>query len=221
MTVGTHKIAVQERDSRQTGHISKELFCDWQAGRMKQPEEERFLGHIGVCTFCAGQLGNWMEEGILEITVAEEPGNVQELTSVTECSNQSHHPLLSEPPGYLKEEILHRTHQMDVQAALHLKETSQKMQLVLYSLKVGLAVMASIFLLMVTANVQNMDFEAVRTEQMQQQRKAREHDQQMDITGTLKQKSGEISTLLNNLSNGLFRIGMPEDENEINQEVTR
>ena len=68
MTVGTHKIAVQERESMQTGHISKELFCDWQAGRMKQPEEERFLGHIGVCTFCAGQFGNWMEEGILEIT---------------------------------------------------------------------------------------------------------------------------------------------------------
>jgi len=103
MTVGTHKIAVQERDSMQTGHISKELFCDWQAGRMKQPEEERFLGHIGVCTFCAGQLGNWMEEGILEITVAEEPGNVQELTSVTECSNQSHHPLLSEPPGFAQD----------------------------------------------------------------------------------------------------------------------
>lgn len=221
MTVGTHKIAVQKRDSLQTGHISRDLFCDWQAGRMKQPEEERFLGHIGICTFCAGQFANWTEEGILELTVSEEPDSVQELTSVTECSNQSQHPLLSEPPRYLKEEILHRTHQRNIQAAVHFKETSQKIQLVLYSLKVSLAVMASIFLLMVTSNVQNMDFEAVRTEQMQQQRKAWEHDQQMDITDTLKQKSGEISTLLNNLSNGLFRIGMPEDENEINQEVTR
>lgn len=220
MTAGTHKITIQKRDSLQTGHINKDLFCDWQAGRMKQPEEERFLGHIGVCTFCAEQFGNWMEEGILEITVPKEPGSDNELTSYTECSSQSEHPLLSEPPSYLKEEILHRTRQMDVQATLHLKETSQKMQLVLYSLKVGLAVMASIFLLMVTANVQDMDFKTVRTEQMQQ-REAREHDQQMDITDTLKQKSGEISTLLNNLSNGLFRIGMPEDEEEINQEVTR
>lgn len=220
MTAGTHKIAVQKRDSLQTGHISKDLFCDWQEGRMKQPEEERFLEHISVCTFCAEQFGNWMEEGILEITVPKEPGSDNELTSYTECSSQSEHPLLSEPPSYLKEEILHRTRQMDVQATLHLKETSQKMQLVLYSLKVGLAVMASIFLLMVTANVQDMDFETVRTEQMQQ-REVREHDQQMDITDTLKQKSGEISTLLNNLSNGLFRVGMPEDEKEINQEVTR
>ena len=220
MTAGTHKIAPQERDSLQSGHISKNLFCDWQAGRMKQPEEERFLGHIGVCTFCAEQFGNWMEEGILEITETAEPGKTCELTPYTECSSQSEHLLLSEPPSYLKEEILHRTRQMDVQATIHFKETSQKMQFVLYSLKVGLAVMASIFLLMVTANVQDMDFETVRTEQTQQ-REARKHDQQMDITDTLKQRSGEISTLLNNLSNGLFRIGMPEDEKEINQEVTR
>lgn len=221
MTAETHKIVAQERDSLQSGHISKDLFCDWQAGRMRQPEEERFLGHIGVCTFCADKFGSWMEEGILEFTESSEPGRADELTPYKDCSSQEEHSLLAEPPSYLKEEILRRTRQMDVQAAVHFKETSQKMQLVLYSLKVSLAVMASIFLLMVTANVQNMDFETVRTEQKQQQREAREHDQQMNITDTLKQKSGEISTLLNNLSNGLFRIGMPEDENEINQEVTR
>lgn len=220
MTADTHKIAAQESGSLQSGHISKNLFCDWQAGRMKQPEEERFLGHIGVCTFCADKFGSWMEEGMVEFTESSDLGRTDELTPYKERTIQEEHLLLSEPPSYLKEEILRRTRQMDVQAAVHFKETSQKMQLVLYSLKVSLAVMASIFLLMVTANVQNMDFETVRTEP-KQQREAWEHDHQMNITDTLKQKSGEITTLLNNLSNGLFRIGMPEDENEINQEVTR
>ncbi len=60
------------------------------------PEEEAaFLGHIGTCTFCAERFGDWMEAS------SDTPP----------------------APRYLKEEILSRAGQLDIQAARKLKET--------------------------------------------------------------------------------------------------
>ncbi len=89
----------------------------------------------------------------------------------------------------------------------------------IYSLKVGLAVTASIFLLTVTANVQNMDrdfSENYRTEQAQESQEREE-----SVVGRLKRHSKEITGLLNDISSGLFRIEMDDSVNERNQEVTR
>ncbi len=237
MTAGKQEHRKQEKNSLQRKHITKGLFLEWQAGNMEQAKEESFLEHIGACTFCAEQFGNWMEEGYPEITEAAQleefvvsvpsekrylentDGTEPEksLASVPFKENPQHlkYSLLSEPPSYLKEEILKRTRQMDVQAAMRLKETSKQMQLFMYSLKVGLAVVASIFLLIVTANVQNTDFETVHTQQTQEQRRETS-EMKISIANTLKQKSGEISSILNDLSNGLFRIETQEAEQERN-----
>lgn len=128
--------------------------------------------------------------------------------------------LPQEPPRYLKEEITQRTHQVDVQVSVQVKEKSRQIQLFLYSLKVGLAVMTSIFLLMLTANFRDFDTGAAREwrlERMQQQ----DAEGQMSITDTLNQKSGEISSFLNEVSNGLFRMDTEDREQRENQEVTR
>ncbi|MCI8484320.1 MAG: hypothetical protein HFH41_08275 [Lachnospiraceae bacterium] len=187
-----------------SAHITQKLFCDWQKGELREPEEKEFLGHIGACTFCAQQFGNWMEE------MLQEPD------------------FLEEPPGYLKEEIMERTKQMDVQASVKWKETSRQVQFMMYSLKVGLAVMASIFLLMVTANIPDMNLkvsENQRVEQMKERqeevRKKKEDREKGNITGRLRQRSREITNMLNDLSSGIFRIEMNDSENERNQEVTR
>lgn len=246
MTAGNHERTVQKKNSQEEVHISKAQFWNWQAGRLNSAEEERFLGHIGACTFCAGQFASWMEEGCagvedfvdlvpeagqfagtLDPLLTEleehsqsmsESGNFfpikQEgiLTAIKEdrTARQERNSLLAEPPAYLKEEILRRTRQMDVQAAVHIRETSRRVQFWMYSLKVGVAVMASIFLLMMTANVQNMDFETLRADQPRKQDVSKE----VRITDTLKQKSGEISSILNNLSNGLFRINTDQTDQE-------
>ena len=63
MTAGNHERTVQKKNSQEEVHISKAQFWNWQAGRLNSAEEERFLGHIGACTFCAGQFASWMEEG--------------------------------------------------------------------------------------------------------------------------------------------------------------
>ncbi len=199
--------AIRESGAFKNRHINVDLFCDWQTGRMGQHEEEKFLQHIGACTFCAQQFGEWMESGVADSEMSAG------LTPYSEHTVSWNRPLLSEPPAYLKEEILRRSRQIDVQASIRIKETSHKMQLLMYSLKVGLAVMASIFMLMMTSNMQNLGFDI--TQMQQEQRADRKNvSEEPGLTDTLKQKSGEISSFLNSLSNGLFRIETEETKQE-------
>ncbi len=206
----------QREPGLRTIHITRDLFCDWQEGKLKEPEETDFFTHVGACTFCAEQFGSWMEEGFLEY---EEPGRQMISDGESEKCQLFRKTVSEEPPRYLKEEILSRTRQLNVQASVKLKETSRQVQLMIYSLKVGLAVTASIFLLTVTANVQNMDrdfSENYRTEQAQESQEREE-----SVVGRLKRHSKEITGLLNDISSGLFRIEMDDSVNERNQEVTR
>ncbi len=155
------------------------------------------------------------------------------------CSQGGEGALWKEPPRYLKEEILTRTRQLDVKAAVKLKETSRQVQLMVYSLKVGFAVVASIFLLTITADIQNMNPELIGNQQPGQavelqgnqtsgQEQGMEESQTSgqaqglpenqkagqaegrkdggDIVSRLRQGSKEITGLLNELSNGLFRV---------------
>ncbi|MCI9492415.1 MAG: hypothetical protein HFH42_04700 [Lachnospiraceae bacterium] len=176
-----------------SAHITKDQFCNWQEGKLEGAKEEGFFAHIGACTFCAEQFGNWMEEGVLD-----------------------------EPPSYLKEEVMDRAHRLDIQASIKWKETSRQVQLALYSLKVGLAVVASIFLLTVTANVQDLDLGPSGSQQVEQSQDREESKKREEgVVGKLRRHSTEVTGLLNDLSRGIFRIGMDGSENERNQEVTR
>ena len=167
-----------------------------------------------------------MEEGLLEEARREQ-------FSGKEAEPEKKEPVfLEEPPRYLKEEILNRTRQLDVQASVKLKETSRQVQLMIYSLKVGLAVAASIFLLTLTSNVQHMELnlqlqENQQTEQekgesqQMSQEKGEEQRREESIAGKLRRGSKEITTILNELSSGVFRIDRDTSENKRNQEVTR
>ena len=53
----------------------------------------------------------------------------------------------AEPPAYLADEILQRVRQPDVVVAQRAHTTSKKMQLFLYSLKVSMALAASIYMI--------------------------------------------------------------------------
>ena len=73
---------------------------------------------------------------------------------------------------------------------------------------------------MLTANFQDLDAGAVREWRilrMQQQ----SAEEQISITDTLSRKSGEVSSFLNEISNGLFRMDTEEREQRENQEVMR
>lgn len=144
-----------------TQHITKEVFDNWQQGKLEGSQETEFLNHVGTCTFCAGKFADWMEEGLLE-----------------------------EPPAYLKEEITERTGQIDVQ-------TSKQIRLIVYSLKVGLAVAASIFLLTLTTGLQNMNLEVPKRQQN------RTESGRESVTVKLREGSNYIADTLNRLADGL------------------
>ncbi|EOS45968.1 hypothetical protein V1226_11300 [Lachnospiraceae bacterium JLR.KK009] len=200
-----------QMEAQKPAHISRDLFCDWQEGKLGTPEETDFFTHIGACTFCAGQFANWMEEGFLDeegLALGQAPnGSLGKGTP------------LMEPPKYLKEEIISRTRQLDVQAAVKIKETSKQVQLMVYSLKVGLAVAASVFLLTVTADIQNMGFgqpqqpQAPPGNQQAVQEEQKGQGAEGNLISRLRQGSKDITGLLNEFSNGLFRIEMDSSEN--------
>ncbi|WP_075719010.1 hypothetical protein [Roseburia sp. 499] len=152
-------------------HITREMFECWQQGKMEGQREEEFLRHTGTCTFCAEQFGIWMEENLME------------------------------PPAYLKEEITRRTRQIDVQTAVKVKQTSKQMQLMIYSLKVGLAVVASIFLLTVTSSIQNMNMEIPSPKSVTTET----HQEKESITDKLNRGSSFVTDALNQMTNGVFR----------------
>lgn len=158
---------------RKQQHFAKDIFDSWQQKKLNCQQEEEFLEHIGECTFCAEKFAGWMEE---EIQI--------------------------EPPAYLRDEISKRTRELDVQTAVKMKHTSEQMQLMIYSLKVGLGVAASIFLLTVTTSVQKMNIEIPRLQQSQMENK----EKRESLPDKLKRGSSFVAETLNEVSNNLFYI---------------
>lgn len=158
---------------RITGHISKEEWMKFSQGAMTPREEEELYTHVGTCTYCAEQFAN-----IVEVD------------------------FFAEPPKYLFEEIIDRSKRVDVQAAVTVQKTSKKMRLLFYSLKVGFAVAASIFLLTVTTAVQESSFELpevpVKTE--------------TSVVKKLNHGSSKITSRLQNITNQVFRFEWKEEK---------
>lgn len=155
-------------------HITKEEWMKFSQGRMSEQEEEELYNHVGCCTYCAEQFAN-----IVEID------------------------FFVEPPKYLYEEILERSKRADVQATVTVKKTSKRMKLLFYSLKVGFAVAASIFLLTMTTAVQQGAVEVPKEVPKKTE---------ISITKKLNDGSSKITNHLQNATNQIFEIRLKEEE---------
>lgn len=103
-----------------TGHVTEEWLQAWEQQELEEKEEQMFLLHIGICDYCAEQLAAYLEKDLME------------------------------PPKYLHGEILERSKDLDIQAARTVYQTSKRMRLFLYSLKVGFALAVSLLILFVS-----------------------------------------------------------------------
>lgn len=103
-----------------TTHLTEADFQKWERGILTPAETEAFLTHTASCAYCGDAWLAYMSR-------AEET--------------------LPEPPAYLADEILQRVHQPDVVIAQKAHTTSKRVQLALYSLKVGMALAASIYMI--------------------------------------------------------------------------
>lgn len=103
-------------------HITKENFIAFQYELMNASEKIEFLEHISNCNHCADQFAAMMSEDIIAA------------------------------PRDMKANILKATKRPDVMLAARARETSKKMQLLLYSLKVCTATVCALLLLALYMN---------------------------------------------------------------------
>ena len=101
-------------------HLTDHDFEAWEQGVLSDTQMEAFLTHTANCPHCGDAWFVYMSR---------------------------HTETLPEPPAYLAEEITERIHEPDVVIAQKAHTTSKKVQLLLYSLKVGVALAASIYML--------------------------------------------------------------------------
>ncbi|MGN0336783.1 MAG: hypothetical protein ACI4EE_04750 [Lachnospiraceae bacterium] len=101
-------------------HLTEHDFEAWEQGILSGTQAEAFLTHTANCPHCGDAWFAYMSR---------------------------HTEALPEPPTYLAQEITERVHQPDVVIAQKAHTTSKKVQLLLYSLKVGVALAASIYML--------------------------------------------------------------------------
>ena len=101
-------------------HLTDHDFEAWEQGVLSDTQMEAFLTHTANCPHCGDA---WF------------------------VHMSRHTETLPEPPAYLAEEITERVHEPDVVIAQKAHTTSKKVQLLLYSLKVGVALAASIYML--------------------------------------------------------------------------
>lgn len=101
-------------------HLTETDFKQWEQGAYSPAQMEVFLTHTANCPHCGDAWMAYMER---------------------------HSEELEQPPAYLAEEIAERVQEPDVVLAQKAHTTSKRVQLLLYSLKVGVALAASIYMI--------------------------------------------------------------------------
>lgn len=114
-------------------HITDEMWIALKQDTIRPEEYMEILAHTCDCTWCAERLANALEQ-------EEQSAKVL-------------------PPSYLAGEILERAKQLDVVTVQAVKRTSKKLQLFLYSMKVGVAVAFSMLILVLLPITQQSGFE--------------------------------------------------------------
>lgn len=104
----------------QNVHLTEEDFKAFEQGGMGISDREHFLQHTAGCPRCGDFWFAYLSR---------------------------HEDALAVPPAYLEQEIAERVREPDVVIARQVHRTSKKIRLLLYSLKVGVALAASIYML--------------------------------------------------------------------------
>lgn len=151
-------------------HICEDEFDLFLQDRMDQNQTIAFLEHIGACNFCADQL---------EVHMASE--------------------MLPAPRNF-KDDLLTATKRPEIQLARRAQETSKKMQLLFYSLKVGTAAAGALLLLFLTMNFSGM--QALPKEQPT----IKWNNNNFSLTDTLRDNMYKMSDNMLDFSNNIINM---------------
>lgn len=104
-------------------HISKEALNAFRYHQLSEKETEALLEHISSCDFCSELFADTIQEELVKA------------------------------PGDLKANLIKAVKRPEVQLAKHAREASKRVQLFLYSLKVGTAMAGALLILFYTISL--------------------------------------------------------------------
>jgi anti-sigma factor RsiW len=104
-------------------HIDEKALTAFRLNQLSAKETEALLEHICSCDFCSGLFADSMKEDLVRA------------------------------PRDLKDKLMRTIERPEVQLAKHAREVSKRMQLFLYSLKVGTAMAGALLLLFLTISL--------------------------------------------------------------------
>lgn len=146
-------------------HIEEKTLEAFEKNELSPSEYIQTLEHVMTCDYCAEKLASLEEKEPLQA------------------------------PGYLKDQILHRTSMLDVQAAVTIKKTSKHIQFLLYSLKAATAVVGALLILLAVTRAEDAGtFEkSINT---------------TEFTSRLSQGGNKAIDYISEFSNQIFNGGM-------------
>jgi len=154
-------------------HLSDEMFHAFIQDQLSQDVQLSFLEHISQCDYCSEKLAYFIE------------------------------PVTVSAPVDLKKNIIASSKRFDVQVIKNAKEMTKRMQLVLYSLKVGAATVGAFIVLLLFINFTNatkgtksLDINLNKTKQ----------SSDFSITNVLKNSTDSWSNQLFYFSNDIIKM---------------
>jgi hypothetical protein len=155
-------------------HISETDLLAFQQDRMNQKAKEKFLEHICSCDYCSEQLATLMTGEMLSA------------------------------PRDMKTNILNATRRPEVQFAIKAKETSKRMQLLIYSLKVGTATVGALLLLLLTMNFTDFSTASSIPKDITTDEATSDEDK-VSLTTTIRDNMDKISNSMLDFSNNIMK----------------
>lgn len=155
-------------------HISDDMYLAFQQDKLDQEELLKFLTHISECDYCSENLANFMEADMVPV-----------------------------PPD-LKQNLLAASKRVDVQFVKNAKEMTKRMQLFIYSLKVGAATVGAFIVLILFTNLYNTNGLNQIKPDIKKQSNA------LSITNMIRESTNSFSDNLFNFSNEIIKM---EDNN--------
>ena len=156
-------------------HISDDRHLAFQQNRLDEEERIKFLIHISRCDYCSERLAGFMEADTLPA-----------------------------PPD-MKMNILAASKKADVQIVKNAVEMTKRMQLFLYSLKVGAATIGAFIILLLFMNVHDFS-----NGPKQIDIDIKKQSDTFSLTDRIRESTNSLSDNLFNFSNDIIKM---EDRN--------
>lgn len=163
-------------------HISEEAFLEFKRNTMNQKDMETFLEHIASCDYCAALFASCMSEELISA------------------------------PIDLKANILRAAKRPDILLPVRVKQTTKRMQLFLYSLKVGTATAAALALLLLSVNLSDFSMQSDKQPDGSLSEAAMQKEANIPLTTVIRDGMDSVCNDILNFSNTIMKTEVTKND---------